>query len=137
MNAKARFFTGAVALVLGASTVFAASGASADPGDHDRYSRDRQSSQWNQNQNDRGQYNGRRDNERFENRNDRNSGRYNNRANNRYNYQRSYTRLPNGYRRVVVRNRTYYTYDNNAYYAYSPNSRSFVLINLPGISIGF
>lgn len=53
------------------------------------------------------------------------------------NYPRSFSRLPNGYRRFVSQNRTYYTQDNQAYYSYSPESKAYVLINLPGISIFF
>jgi hypothetical protein len=53
------------------------------------------------------------------------------------NYPRSFSRLPNGYRKFVSHNKTYYTQDNQAYYSYSPASRAYVLINLPGFSIAF
>jgi hypothetical protein len=71
-----------------------------------------------------------------------NNRNYNNRPNyrndrNNNNYPRSFSRLPNGYRRFISQNRTYYTQDNQAYYSYSPASRSYVLINLPRFSIFF
>jgi hypothetical protein len=53
------------------------------------------------------------------------------------NYPRTFSRLPNGYRKYISQNRTYYTQDNQAFYSYSSGSKSYVLINLPGISIFF
>jgi Ni/Co efflux regulator RcnB len=131
MNTKAKFLTSTVAAVLSASTVFAASSAFASPRDSDQYLRNKISQTWSRDRD--GQYRNGRDNGRFEYRNDRNNGRYNRRTD----YPRSFTRLPNGYRRVMYRNRPYYTLNNDAYYSYNSSTRSFVLINLPGISIGF
>jgi hypothetical protein len=131
MNTKAKFLTSTVAVVLSASTVFAASSAFASPRDNDQYLRNNSSQTWSRNRD--GQYRNGRDNERFDYRNDRNNGR----SNRRIDYPRSFARLPNGYRRVMYRNRPYYTSNNDAYYSYNPSTRSFVLINLPGISIGF
>jgi hypothetical protein len=53
------------------------------------------------------------------------------------NYPRSFSRLPNGYRRFISQDKTYYTQDNQAYYSYNPETRDYILINLPGISIFF
>ena len=88
---------------------------------------------WNMHRDGLNQRNDRQDNWWFNNRNDRNNG-WNMRRNDN---PRSFNHLPNGYRRFVSRNRTYYTQDDSTYYTYNPYSRSYVLINLPGISIGF
>jgi hypothetical protein len=131
MNTKAKLLTGAVTLAVCASTVLAATNASAYPGDNDR-----QDYRYNQNRNE--QLRDRRDNnrynDRFSDRNDRNDWR-NNRRNNYP--QTIYGNLPNGYRRVVYRNNVYYTRDNDVYYSYNSSRRAFFVVNFPGISIGF
>ncbi|HEY9828665.1 MAG TPA: hypothetical protein V6D19_24860 [Stenomitos sp.] len=42
---------------------------------------------------------------------------------------REYRTLPPGYRRVVIRNRVFYTNDDRTYFGYSPARRSFVVLN--------
>ena len=127
MNTKSKIFIGAVALAVSASTVLAATNASAYPGDNTR-----QDYRYNQNRNE--QLRDRRDNDRFGDRNNRNDWR-NNRRNNYP--QTIYGRLPDGYRKVVYRNNVYYTRDRNVYYSYNSSRRAFVFVNLPGVSIGF
>lgn len=122
MKTRTAFQAGAIAVVLAASTVLSASVASADP----RYDRYRgygyESPRWDRDYRD--EYRHRRDIRR-------NSVRYRNR------YPRNeVVTLPYGCRKVVIRDRTYYTRDN-VYYAYSPERRAYVVVNLPNISIGF
>jgi len=154
MNTKTRLFTGAVALALAATSVlFTASNASARPYDDDRYNgRDNGAAWWNgdrdlrhRDRDDR--YNDRRD--RFNDRDvrsyDHDYYRYNrrnvyiNRPDQRYQTypSNSIVRLPDGCRRVVYRDRTYYTRDNNNYYTYDSNRRGFIVVNFPGLRIGF
>jgi hypothetical protein len=127
MNSTAKLFAGAVALAVSASTVLAATNASAYPGDNDR-----QDYRYNQNRNEqlRDRRENNRYNNRFSDRNERNDWR------NTY-PQTIYGSLPNGYRRVVYRNNVYYTRDNNVYYSYNPSRRAFFVVNFPGISVGF
>ncbi len=131
MNTKAKLFTGVVALAVSASTILAASNASAYPGDDGN-----QDTRYNRNRNE--QLRDRRDNDRrndrFSDRHDRNDGRHNRRDD----YPRTiYGRIPDGYRRVVYRDNVYYTRDNDVYYSYNPHRRSFIEVNFPGVSIGF
>lgn len=132
MNIKIKLFISAIAVVLSTSTGLAASNAYTQSGENVQYYRNHDSKEMSQN-NRNGQYRDRQDNQPFNNQNDRNNGR-NMRRND---HPRSFSRLPHGYRRVVARNRTYYTQDNDAYYSYNPYSRSYVLINFPGVSIRF
>lgn len=146
MNTKTRLFTGAVALVLAATSVLStASDASARPHDDDRYNgRDNGAAWW------KGDRDLRRDDRyndrdaRFNDR-DRDYSRYNRRnvyINRPYQRYQTYpsnsiVRLPDGCRRVVYRDRTYYTRDNNQYYTYDSNRRGFIVVNFPGVRIGF
>jgi hypothetical protein len=138
MNTKAKLFTGAIALALAAtSTVLTASNASARPYDYDRDDghHDR-AAWWNRDHNDRGF--------RFNNRDD---YRYNNRRNvyiyrpsqryRTYDRDSNVVRLPEGCRRVVYRDRTYYTRDNYEYYTYDSGRQGFIVVNFPGVRIGF
>jgi hypothetical protein len=141
MNTKAKLFTGAVALALSASAVLTASNASARPYDYDyQYSGDhnRRVEEWKREHSDR--YRNRRDDERSSDRYD--NWRYPRRSTyipDRYRvYPRStIVRLPYGCRRVVHRDRTYYTRDNDTYYSYDPVRRGYVVVNLGGLNIGF
>jgi hypothetical protein len=120
MKIKAKLFTSAVALCV--SGVLAASNVFASPSKNNQSSKNPESQELAQyNQNDRN------NNSRSDYRKDRNKN----------DHPRSFSRLPNGYRRFVSRNRTYYTNDNQAFYSYSTASRAYVLINLPGFSIAF
>ncbi|WP_404785961.1 hypothetical protein [Altericista sp. CCNU0014] len=141
MNTQTKLFTGAVALALAASTVLTASSASARPY-NDRYYDDRVV--WEERDRD-DRYYGR--DYRFKNRGD--YRRFHRRLNRRniyisppYGRARGYygnrlVRLPDGCRRVVYRDRVYYTRDNNVYYAYDNDRRDYFVVNLPGIRIGF
>ncbi|MGB8698968.1 MAG: hypothetical protein WCD18_06090, partial [Thermosynechococcaceae cyanobacterium] len=40
-----------------------------------------------------------------------------------------YRSIPSGYRRVVIRNRVFYTRDNRTYLGYSPSRQLFVVLN--------
>lgn len=149
MNNKTRLFTGAVALVLAATSVLStASNASARPYDNDRYNgRDNGAAWWKRDRDVRyrdrdDRYNDR--DARFNDR-DRDYSRYNRRnvyINRPYQRYQTYpsnaiVRLPDGCRRVVYRDRTYYTRDNNQYYTYDSNRRGFIVVNFPGLRIGF
>jgi hypothetical protein len=115
MNIKTRLFTTAIALTMTASAVLAATNASAYPGENDQYrqnnsrvqqDRGRGNNNWNQN------HRGRSDNYRT------------------HGYpKRIQGTLPRDFKKVVYRNRTYYTRDNR-YYAYDTNSRSFISVIL-------
>jgi hypothetical protein len=152
MNTKAKLFTGAIALALATSTVFSASNASARPydydRDYDRYDRQDNGAAWWKRERDE------RDRNRRDRWNDR-EFRYNNRDNYRYNNRRNvniyrpsdryrdYDRgsnvvqLPAGCRKVMYRDRIYYTRNNYDYYTYDQNRRGFVVVNFPGVRIGF
>jgi hypothetical protein len=143
MNIKAKILTGAVALAVGASTVLAATNASAYPRDNDRYDsqyNNRTQQDRGRNDNDRGRY----DNNRNRRGNDqpyRDQSQYNKNIYNRtYNLnqnqypERFQGSLPSGFRRVVYRNRPYYVRDNH-YYSYDSNSRAFINVRLPFINI--
>jgi hypothetical protein len=150
MNTKTRLFTGAVALALAAtSTLMTASDASARPRYGDYYRHDNGAAWWKRDRDD--WYRNRnvryrdRDN-RFNDRDDyRDDYRYNrrnvyiNRPYQRYGIYPSnpIVRLPDGCRRVVYRDRTYYTRDDNQYYTYDSNRRGFIVVNFPGVRIGF
>lgn len=149
MNNKTRLFTGAVALVLAATSVLStASNASARPYDNDRYNgRDNGAAWWKRDRDVRyrdrdDRYNDR--DARFNDR-DRDYSRYNRRnvyINRPYQRYQAYpsnalVRLPDGCRRVVYRDRTYYTRDNNNYYTYDSDRRGFIVVNFPGVRIGF
>ncbi|NJM77267.1 MAG: hypothetical protein HC852_17650 [Acaryochloridaceae cyanobacterium RU_4_10] len=124
MKTQTALRTGAIAVVLAASTALSASVASAGP-KHDRYrGYDYDySPRW-----DRGYRNEYRHHRKNAYRN---SARYRNR------YPRNeVVALPYGCRKVVIRDRTYYTRDN-VYYAYSPERRGYVVVNLFNIGIGF
>jgi hypothetical protein len=124
MKTQAALQAGAIAVVLAVSTALSASVASAHP-KHDRYrGYGYNSPRWDRDRDDRDGYHHRRDIYR-------NSVRYRNR------YPRNeVVALPYGCRRVVVRDRTYYTRDN-VYYGYSPERRGYVVVNLFNIGIGF
>ncbi len=136
MNIKSKILTGAVALAVGASTVLAATNASAYPGDNDQ----RDSRYNNRTQQDRSRYDNdrnRRDNDQpYRDRSQYNKNVYNNTYNNtQYRYpERFQGSLPSGFRRVVYRNRPYYVRDNH-YYSYDSNSRAFINVRLPLINI--
>jgi hypothetical protein len=145
MNPKAKLLTGAIALVLSTSTVLSASNASARPYDDDRYNGHHYGTVWSQHDQDaRDRYDRRNDREsRFNNRDD---YRYNNRRNvyiyrpsQRYrnNYDNRVVRLPDGCRKVVYRNQTYYTRNNYDYYTYDTGRQGFIVVNFPGVRIGF
>jgi hypothetical protein len=124
MKIRTALQAGAIAVVLAASTALSASVASADP----RYDRYRgygyESPRWDRDRDYRDEY-------RHRKKVYRNSTRYRNR------YPRNeVVTLPYGCRKVVIRDRTYYTRDD-VYYAYSPERRAYVVVNLPNISIGF
>lgn len=150
MNTKTKLFTGTVALALAASTVLTASGASARPYDSDDryYGHDNGAAWWKRDRDDR--YNNRE--YRFDRRVDRHNDRedwFNDRHDYRRNvyiapsyrrggyYGNSVVRLPDGCRRVVYRDRVYYTRDNDVYYSYDADRRGFIEVNLPGLRIGF
>jgi hypothetical protein len=122
MKTQTAVQAGAIAVVLAASTALSVSVASAHP-KHDRYrGYGYNSPRWDRH--DRDGYHHRRDIYR-------NSVRHRNR------YPRNeVVALPYGCRRVVVRDRTYYTRDN-VYYAYSPERRGYVVVNLFNLGIGF
>jgi Ni/Co efflux regulator RcnB len=121
MNIKAKLFTSAVAVAICASGVFAAN-VFASQSDNNQNSKNPELQKL-------AQYyeNDRNNNNRSNYRKDRNNN----------NHPRSFSRLPNGYRRFVSQDKTYYTQNNQAYYSYSSASRAYVLINLPGFSIFF
>ena len=145
MNIKAKFFTGAIALAVTASTVLAATNASAYPGDNDRY--DGQNSNQTEQYGHRQDYNrSRQDRDRY---NNNQTGQYGDRYDHnrsrqdraRYDEYRSQGypdriegSLPSDFRRVVYRNRAYYTRDNH-YYTYDSYSRAFITVHLPFLSI--
>jgi hypothetical protein len=135
MNTKTKLFTSAVALTLAATTLLTATGASARPYDDDRYDNDRGNGSfgWQQDRND--DYNDRdyRRDRSIYRRLERNYTPYRRRG---Y-YGNSIVRLPDGCRRVVYRDRVYYTRDNDVYYSYDNDRRGFVVVNLPGLRIGF
>jgi hypothetical protein len=135
MNTKTKLFTGAIALALSASALLTASNASARPYDDDNYyRRDNEAAWWKRDREDRyeREY---RFNQRYNNR--RNVYRY--RPSERYRnyYDTRVVRLPEGCRRVVYRDRTYYTPNNYDYYTYDSSRRGFVVVNFPGVRIGF
>jgi hypothetical protein len=138
MNLKTKLFTGAVALTLAATTVLTASGASARPYDYDRYNgRDNGAAWWKQDRDD--DYNDRdyrRDLNRDRRFNRRNVYIYSPSRRRSY-YGNSIVRLPEGCRRVVYRDRVYYTRDNDTYYSYDTGRRGFIVVNFPGLRIGF
>jgi hypothetical protein len=150
MNTKAKLFTGAIALTLATSAIFSATSASAGSYDDDRYDRKYGISSAQRDRYERLEDRYERLKDRYERLNNRDH-RYNSRRNvyiNRsyqpygsyYNgnyYNRSIVRLPSGCRRVVYRDRTYYTRNNYDYYTYDSNRRGYVVVNLPGIRIGF
>jgi hypothetical protein len=139
MKITTNLFAGAVTFVVTASTLLAATNALANPSNDEReiYQNNNRTEQ------DWGRYNNNRIYQ-GERRYDR--GRYNNRiqqGNRRYDNYRSHGypdrirgSIPNDFRRVVYRNRTYYTRDN-FYYTYEPASRSFINVRLPFFSIQF
>jgi hypothetical protein len=142
MNINANLFTGAVTLVVTASTILAGTNASAYPGNDER---DIQQNN-NRTEQDRDRYNNNRI-QQNNNRTEQDRRRYNNnrvrRYERRYDNYRSYGYpdrikgpMPNDFRRVVYHNRTYYTRDNY-YYTYEPSSRSFINVRLPFFSIPF
>jgi hypothetical protein len=162
MNTKTRIFTGAISLALAATSVLSiASNASARPSDDDRYNgRDnngaawwqRDRNDWSRNRDVRrrdrdDRYNDRRD--RFNDRDARSYDRdyyrdnrrniFINRPSQRYQTYPSngLVRLPDGCRRVVYRDRTYYTRDNNQYYTYDSDRRGYIVVNFPGLRLGF
>jgi hypothetical protein len=154
MNTIAKLFTGTVALALATSTILTASGASARPYDYDRYNgHDNGAAWWKGDRNDRHsdrdyRFNDRDDryNDRDYRFNNRNIYRQFNRRNNVYIYPpsrrggyygNSIVRLPDGCRRVVYRDRVYYTRDNDVYYSYDSDRRGFIVVNFPGVRIGF
>jgi hypothetical protein len=160
MNTKAKLFTGAIALVLATSAVFSASNASARPydydRDHDRYDRhDNGKAWWKRERDERDRNRRDRWNDREFRYGNRDRYRYDNRRNiyiyrpsERYrgydrDYDRGYNRysdvvqLPAGCRKVVYRDRIYYTRNNSDYYTYDQNRRGFVVVNFPGVRIGF
>ena len=131
MKIQTKLFTGAVAMAVTASTVLAATNASAYPGDNDRYNQNA-----NQMQQDRGKYNNRtqQENDRYSNnRNQFDRGRSDNYRTKGY-PSRIQGTLPSDFRKVTYRNHTYYTRDNH-YYSYDSASRSFVTVKLPFINI--
>jgi hypothetical protein len=149
MNTKTKLLTGAIALVLSTSTVLTASNASARPYDDDQYNGQYNTHNygtvWSQHDQDaRDRYDRRNDREfRLNNRDD---YRYNNRRNvyiyrpsQRYrnNYDPRVVRLPDGCRRVVYRNQVYYTPNNYDFYTYDSGRRGFIVVNFPGVRIGF
>jgi hypothetical protein len=152
MNTKAKLFTGAIALVLATSAVFSASSASARPYDNDRdsdqYDRQDNGTAWWKREHDE-QYQNRSDrwNDREFRYNNRDNYRYDNRRNvyihrpsERYRgYDRNYNvvQLPTGCRKVLYRDRIYYTRNNYDYYTYDQNRRGFIVVNFPGVRIGF
>jgi hypothetical protein len=124
MKTQTALRAGAIAVVLAVSTALSASVASADP----RYNRyrgyDYESPRWDRDRGYRDEYHPRKKVYR-------NSTRYRNR------YPRNeVVTLPYGCRKVVIRDRTYYTRDN-VYYAYSPERRAYIVVNLFNIGIGF
>jgi hypothetical protein len=148
MNTKAKVFTGALAIALSASALLTASNASARPYDDDYYSRqDNGVSRRDRDHNERYQNRRERWNDREFRFNNRDDYRYNNRRNvyqyrpdqqyQNYNRYSNVVRLPDGCRRVVYRDRTYYTRNNYDYYTYDPGRRGFIVVNFPGIRIGF
>jgi hypothetical protein len=110
---------GAFLVTLAASAVLPTSDAFAHPKHRTYNGHDYGAARWEQNyrQDDRDNYR-----ERYD-------------RNDRY---RSYEvrRLPEGCRRVVVRNRTYYTRDN-VYYTYNPTRRAYVTVNLFNLGLSF
>jgi hypothetical protein len=159
MNTKTRLFTGTLALALAAtSALFTASDVSARPRDYDDdYYRDRQGEVyrqgdiWHKRESDdwhRGRDVRYRDRDvRYSDRdfNDRDYYRVKRRKvyvnepyrRNRYYPSNSIVRLPDGCRRVVYRDRTYYTRDNNQYYTYDSDRRGFIVVDFPGVRLGF
>lgn len=133
MNTKTRIFTGAVALALAAtSTLFTALDASAKPHD-DRDRHDNGAAWWKRDRDNR-YY-------RYDNPDYYRNGRtvYIYQPYQQYQvYPRNtIVKLPYGCRSVVYRNRTYYTRDNNNYYTYDSDRRGFIVVNFPGVRIGF
>ena len=126
MSIKTNLYKGVVTAALCASGLLTVSTASASSVNHDRSAQNHESelAQYNRSDRNNGQ-NMRRD--------DRNYGQ----DMRRNDHPRSFNRLPNGYRRVVSRSRTYYTQDSAHYYSYNPYSRSYILINFPGVSVRF
>jgi hypothetical protein len=159
MNTKNRLFTGAVALALAATSVLSiASNASARPhDDDDQYNgRDHGAARWNRERDVRyydrdARYRDRDDRYKRYYRedigwsNDLDDYRYDrrnvfiNRPSRRYQTYPSngIVRLPDGCRRVVYRDRTYYTRDNNQYYTYDSDRRGYIVVNFPGLRLGF
>jgi hypothetical protein len=154
MNTKTRLFTGAIALALAAtSTLLTASDASARPRrDYDYDRRDngaawwkRDHDAWYRNRSVRYRDRDNRYRDRDDRFNDDDDYRYERRnvyINRPYQRYRSYpnrtlVRLPDGCRRVVYRDRTYYTRDNNEYYTYDSDRRGFIVVNFPGVRLGF
>jgi len=132
MSIKTKLFTSAI--VLCASGVLAAN-IFASPSNNNQSLKNPELQELAQyNQNDRNN-NNRPNNQSDHNSNNRSNNQ--NGRNNNNNRPRFFSRLPNGYRRVISHNKTYYTQDNQAYYSYSSASDAYVLINLPGISISF
>ncbi len=137
MNTKTKLLTGAAALALAVSTVLTASGASARPYDYDQYNdHDHGTAGWRRDRDDR--YNDRdyrrdRSYRRFDHHDvyisppSRRGGYYGN----------TFVRVPDGCRRVVYRDRVYYTRDNDTYYSYDSDRRGFIVVNFPGLRIGF
>lgn len=125
MKTQTALQAGAIAVVLAASTVLSASVALAGP-KHDRYDGGYyESPEWDRDRGYRGKsYYHRQDKYR-------NPNRYRNR------YPRhEVVSLPYGCRKVVIRDRTYYTRDN-VYYTYSPEQRGYVVVNLFNLGIRF
>jgi hypothetical protein len=146
MNTKAKLFTGVIALAIATSAILSATSASARPYDDDQYDGNNNGVSWGQ----RDRYDRLEDRydrlkDRYKRLNDRDY-RYNNRQNvyiyrpyqlDRSYYNRSIVRLPSGCRRVVYRGRSYYTLNNYDYYTYDSNRSGYIVVNLPGIRIGF
>jgi hypothetical protein len=123
MNINASLFTGAVTLIVAASTLLAATDALANPSNDERdiYQNNNRTEQ------NRGRYNN--------NWGQQNERRYDNYRSRGY-PDRINGSMPYDFRRVVYHNRTYYTRDNY-YYTYEPSSRSFINVRLPFFSIQF
>jgi hypothetical protein len=100
---------------------------------YDRFNRyDRYDSRWSND--DRNAWSNDRDDYRYNRRNV-----FINRPSQRYQTYPSngLVRLPDGCRRVVYRDRTYYTRDNYQYYTYDSDRRGYIVVNFPGLRLGF
>ncbi len=134
MKTLKRLQTGAIAVTIAASAIFPALQVDAHP-KRDHYNGHHHGSdRWNQNyrSDDRDEYRTRYKDYRNDDR-DEYRARY--KRQNRYNgYE--VRNLPPGCRKVVVRDRTYYTRDN-VYYTYNPERRAYIVVNLPSFGVRF